>query len=60
MTSKLVMHTKINGEIVLSISAKNTKLAEVSLGTSPKLARAKAKEFLDAVRGSDDIIDQIT
>jgi len=58
MKAKLVMHTKMSGEIALSIIDKNVKLAEVALGTSPKLAREKAKQIVDAVRGVDDITDE--
>lgn len=60
MQSKLVMHTKISGEIFLSIFAKNVKQGEIPLGTDAKAARKKAAEFVEAVRGSDDIIDEIT
>lgn len=58
--SKLVMHTKISGEIFLSIFNNNKKMGEVPLGTAPKPAREKAKEFLQAVKACDDIIDEIT
>lgn len=60
MKSKLVMHTKISGEIFLSIFANNMKMGEVPLGTDPKAARKKAAEFVEAVRGADDIVDEIT
>lgn len=60
MKPKLVMHTKISGEIFLSIFNKNQKMGEVPLGTAPTAARAKAKEFLDAVKACDDIIDEIS
>lgn len=60
MSSKLIAHTKITGEIVLSIFNNNQKMGEIPLGTSKEHAPAKAREFLDAVKGADDIIDQIT
>lgn len=60
MAAKLVMHTKISGEIALSVFNKNQKLGEVPLGTAPKQAREKAKEFLESVKACDDIIDEIT
>jgi len=57
---KLIMHTKVSGEIFLSIFNSNKKMGEVPLGTIPKDARAKAKEFLEAVKACDDILDEIT
>lgn len=60
MKSKLVMHTKMTGEIFLSIFSNNKKIGEIALGTAPKEARAKAQEFKEAVSQSEDIIDQIT
>lgn len=60
MKPKLIMHTKLTGEVVLTISTHNSKLGEIPLGTDPKAARQKAQTFVEAVRGADDIIDQIT
>lgn len=60
MKSKLVMHTKISGEICLSIFRDNAKLGEIPLGTAANAARKKAAEFVEAVRGTDDIVDEIT
>lgn len=60
MKPKLVTHTKISGEIFLSIFNKNQKIGEIPLGTAPKAAREKAKEFLDAVKACDDISDEIS
>ena len=60
MKPKLVMHTKVSGEIFLSIFNDNQKMGEVPLGSIPNAARKKAKEFVEAVRACDDIIDEIT
>jgi len=60
MKPKLVMHTKISGEIFLSIFNKNVKMGEIGLGTDAKAARKKAAEFVEAVRGADDIVDEIS
>lgn len=60
MKPKLVMHTKLSGEIFLSIFNKNQKIGEVPLGTAENTARAKAKEFLESVKACDDIIDEIS
>ena len=60
MKPKLVMHTKVSGEIFLSIFNNNQKMGEVPLGTVPHTARKKADEFIQAVKACDDIIDEIT
>lgn len=60
MAAKLVMHTKITGEIALSIFNNNQKLGEIPLGTTPKAAREKAAEFTQAVRESTTILDEIS
>ncbi|MDX9690548.1 MAG: hypothetical protein RBT70_08850 [Alphaproteobacteria bacterium] len=58
--SKIVLHTKITGEIFLSIFKNNVKLGEIPLGTDPKAARQKARDIKDAVGNADDFTDQIT
>lgn len=60
MKPKLVMHTKVSGEIFLSIFNNNQKMGEVPLGSIQNAARKKAKEFVEAVKACDDIIDEIT
>lgn len=58
--SKMVLHTKITGEIFLSIFKDNKKMGEIPLGTDPKAARQKASDIKAAVRETDDFTDQIT
>lgn len=61
MKTKLTLHTKMTGEIFLDIVIDNVKFAEISMGSSPKDARTRAKKFKDAMKEhNDDIIDQIT
>lgn len=59
--TRLVLHTKLTGEIFLSIFMnKVEKFAEIPMGTDAKKAREKARAFIDAMRDADDFTDQIT
>lgn len=59
MKTRIVLHTKLTGEIFLSIFQNNTdKLAEIPMGTDQAQARKKAHNFLDAVRDSNGFTDQ--
>lgn len=59
MKTRIVLHTKLTGEIFLSIFINNTeKMAEIPMGTDQAQARKKAQNFLDAMREANGFTDQ--
>ena len=60
LETKVVLHTQMTGEIVLSIFIGREKYGAFSMGTDPKFARDKAKKFLEAMKNVNEFTDQIT
>jgi len=60
-STRLILHTKLTGEIVLSIFLNRTvKFAEIPMGADPKKARTQTQAFIAAMSEPNDFIDEIT
>ena len=56
--TRMVLHTKLTGEIVLSVFHERKLLAALPMGTIESEAREKAKSFIETIKTVETFYDE--